>query len=258
MYKYLYEVTNVPYLQFAGGIFLGSMKPYLLDSYIGVFVKQIVDGNVSMLEGGLEDALLLIALGRSILIGVFANKTWDSINQEIKIEKAEKRREAAMVGKGDDEGEEENVVVCEVMGVGLPQWMIRFQLLLLAVSIRDLAGVWNYTMEEVELPLNDIVDLTSQPGSPKIVHTGTVCNGLVLSTALFGSYLRYADPMYINEGSQAVPMEVGEANGGKLGKLVFGCIEELLLRLVLPPQYIARKQLCWDQQDGINVIIPWP
>lgn len=45
LYNYVYGVTNVPYIEFAGGIFLGSMKPYLLDSYLGVFGKQIVDGD---------------------------------------------------------------------------------------------------------------------------------------------------------------------------------------------------------------------
>ncbi len=63
MYNYVYGVANVPYLHFVGCIFLGLMKLYLLDSYLGVFGKQIVVGNPSMSGGGgLEDALLLIVL----------------------------------------------------------------------------------------------------------------------------------------------------------------------------------------------------
>lgn len=31
LYNYIYGVTDVPVLDFAGGIFLGSLKPYLLD-----------------------------------------------------------------------------------------------------------------------------------------------------------------------------------------------------------------------------------
>ena len=42
LYNYVYGVTNVPYLDFAGGIFFGSLKPYLLDSYLGVVRKQQV------------------------------------------------------------------------------------------------------------------------------------------------------------------------------------------------------------------------
>ena len=248
MYNYVYGVTNVPYLQFAGGIFLGSMKPYLLDSYLGVFGKQIVDGDASVSGGGMEDALLLIALGVSVLIGVFAsqlaNETWDSINREIEIEKAEKKRAA------DDE--DDGAVVREVMGVGLPQWMIGFQLSLSEASgrvnamIEDeyRAKVWNYTMEEIESPSNDIADPASRPGSPEIAGANTgfdfgasVCEGLVLSPALFGAYLRYADPLYVDEGSsRVVPMEVGATDGGEV---VFGRIDET----VAPPDVTTTVDL---------------
>ncbi|KAL7520999.1 hypothetical protein ACHAWX_005689 [Stephanocyclus meneghinianus] len=34
LYNYVYGVTNVPFLDFAGGIFLGSLKPYLLDRFV--------------------------------------------------------------------------------------------------------------------------------------------------------------------------------------------------------------------------------
>jgi uncharacterized membrane protein YdjX (TVP38/TMEM64 family) len=34
LYNYVYGVTNVPYFDFAGGIFLGSLKPYLLDRLV--------------------------------------------------------------------------------------------------------------------------------------------------------------------------------------------------------------------------------
>lgn len=73
MYNYVYGVTNVPYLEFAGGIFLGSLKPYLLDSYLGYFGKTIVDGTVAD-ASGTQDVILLVALGVSVLIGVFASQ----------------------------------------------------------------------------------------------------------------------------------------------------------------------------------------
>jgi hypothetical protein len=74
-------------------------------SYLRVFGKDIVDGNTD--GGGMEDVLLLIALGASVLIGVFAsqlaNQTWDLINKEIEIKKA-------AAGKGDNDDEEDVVV----------------------------------------------------------------------------------------------------------------------------------------------------
>ena len=107
MYNYVYEVTNVPYPQFTEGIILDWIKRHLLDSYLGVFGKQIFDGNASTLGGGVEEALLLIALRASVLIRVFAsqlaNETWNLINGEIEIEKAERSRAAAVVGGDSDD-----------------------------------------------------------------------------------------------------------------------------------------------------------
>eukprot|EP00957_Ditylum_brightwellii_P176945 13478277-Ditylum_brightwellii.AAC.1 len=60
MYNYVYGVTNVPYLNFAGGIFLVSLKPYLLDSYLGYFGKTVVDDTAA---SATEDVVLLVALG---------------------------------------------------------------------------------------------------------------------------------------------------------------------------------------------------
>ena len=210
LYNYVYGVTNVPYWQFAGGIFLGSLKPYLLDSYLGVFGKQIVDGTSS--DSGMQDALLLIALGVSVLIGVFAsqlaNETWESINEEVEIEKAEK----AASGEEDD-------VAREVMGMQLPQWVVGFQLSLQAADKRVnemieeeyLANVWNYTKGELEAS-NDIIDPATQPGSPEVVGANkgfdfgaSLCDGLVLSPALFSAYLKYADPLYSEDESKSVP-----------------------------------------------------
>ncbi|KAL7538197.1 hypothetical protein ACHAXR_008352 [Thalassiosira sp. AJA248-18] len=212
MYNYVYGVTNVPYLEFAGGIFLGSFKPYLLDSYLGVFGKQIVDG--ASRDGGMEDALLLIALGVSVLIGVFAsqlaNETWESINEEIEAEKEIKAEKGAI-------GDEEDDVKREFMGMGLPQWIVGFQLSLQAADkrvnsmIEDeySAKVWNYTIEEVES--NDDINPATQPGSPEIVGANTgfdfgasICDGLVLSPALLGAYLKYADPLFEEDEAEIV------------------------------------------------------
>mmetsp|Transcript_37551 Transcript_37551/g.78661 ORF Transcript_37551/g.78661 Transcript_37551/m.78661 type:complete len:572 (+) Transcript_37551:27-1742(+) len=217
LYNYVYGVTNVPYFQFAGGIFLGSFKPYLLDSYIGVFGKEIVDGNAK--SGGTEDALLLIALGVSVLIGVFAsqlaNETWESINEEVEIEKAEKT-----AAEGDDEKDD---VMRELMGIGLPQWVVGFQLSLQAADkrvntmIEDEyhAQVWNYTKEELAMS-NDIMDPAKQPNSPEILGMNSgfdfgasICDGLVLSPALLGAYLTYSDPLYVEDKTVPKTIETG-------------------------------------------------
>ncbi len=210
LYNYVYGVTNVPYWQFAGGVFLGSLKPYLLDSYLGVFGKQIVDGTAS--GGMLDDALLLVALGFSVLIGVFAsqlaNETWDSINEEIEVDKAKK---AAHGNNEDGKSGDDDNVMREFMGMQLPQWIIGFQFALSEADkrvnalIEDeyRAKVWNYTTEEIESESSDIIDPATQPDSPEVIGANkgfdfgaSLCDGLVLSPALFRAFVTYADPLF--------------------------------------------------------------
>lgn len=198
-------VTNVPYLDFAGGIFLGSLKPYLLDSYLGVFGKQLVDGTAG--ESGMQDALLLIALGVSVLIGVFAsqlaNETWDSINEEVELEK----KAAAEKSDSSQDG-----ITRQIMGMDLPQWVVGFQLSLQAGDERVgamiveeyNAKVWNYTQEELEL--DPIINPAAQSFSPEVANANkgfdfaaSICDGLVLSPNLLSAYFRYADPLFDEE-----------------------------------------------------------
>ena len=206
-HNYLHSsgVTNVPYLDFAGGIFLGSLKPYLLDSYLGVFGKQLVDGTAG--ESGMQDVLLLIALGVSVLIGVFAsqlaNETWESINEEVELEK----KAAAEKGDAAQDG-----VTRQIMGMDLPQWIIGFQLSLQAADGRVgamiveeyNAKVWNYTQEELDL--DPIINPAAQSFSPEVANANkgfdfaaSICDGLVLSPNLLSAYFRYADPLYEEE-----------------------------------------------------------
>lgn len=209
LYNYVYGVTNVPFVDFAGGIFLGSLKPYLLDSYLGVFGKQLVDGTAG--ESGMQDALLLIALGVSVLIGVFAsqlaNETWESINEEIELEKK---------AAAEKEDTTEDDVMRQIMGMDLPQWIVGFQLSLQAADERVgamivdeyNAKVWNYTQEELEL--NPIINPAAQSSSPEVANANkgfdfasSICDGLVLSPNLLSAYFRYADPLYNEEEEQA-------------------------------------------------------
>jgi len=208
MYNYVYGVTNVPYFDFAGGIFLGSLKPYLLDSYLGYFGKEVVDGSMGD-ASGTQDIVLLVALGVSVMIGVFASQlageTWDTVLKEVEAEKKEKE---ALEGV-EEEKELDDGVLRNIAGFELPLWVVGFQIALGDASerVEDMveaewdAKVWNYTKAEGGPPKS--VDPAFASGSPELLEVGkgfdfgaANCEGIVLSPALFGAFLKYADPLY--------------------------------------------------------------
>jgi len=214
LYNYVYGVTNVPYLDFAGGIFLGSFKPYLLDSYLGYFGKQVVDGTVAE-SGGLQDYILLAALGFSVLIGVFASElageTWDSVKVEIEEEEKRKKLE-------NPEGDEDDGITRKFLGFEFPEWVVGAQLALKAADERmDVmikteysAAVWNSTKDDPP-PLNE--DPARFATSPEIRNAGqgfdgvaAICDGCVLSPALIKAYFKYADPLF--DGKEELKQEV--------------------------------------------------
>lgn len=209
LYNYVYGVTNVPYLDFAGGIFLGSLKPYLLDSYLGVFGKEVIDGSVNQGDG-LQDIILLAALGFSVLIGVFASElageTWDSVKQEIEAEEKRKKEENPTLGEEEDDG-----IVRKFLGFEFPDWVVGAQLALKAASQRmDVmiqteynAKVWNCTEDNPPAKEQDPAEF---PNSPEKMGIGqgfdsvaAICDGLVLSPALIKAYFKYADPLFNEE-----------------------------------------------------------
>jgi uncharacterized membrane protein YdjX (TVP38/TMEM64 family) len=204
MYNYIYGVTNVPVTDFMGGIFLGSLKPYLLDSYLGYFGKEVVQGTSD--PGGMQDIVLLTALGVSILIGVFASQlaaeTWDSVLEEVETEKKAKA--------GDEEKEANDGITRAILGWELPEWAVGFQLSLKAADqrISDFileeyeAKVWNYTSDKEGKPPAEL-DPANFAGSPELEFANqgfdigmAVSDGIVLSPLLFTSFLKYADPLY--------------------------------------------------------------
>jgi uncharacterized membrane protein YdjX (TVP38/TMEM64 family) len=213
LYNYVYGVTNVPYFDFAGGIFLGSLKPYLLDSYLGYFGKEVIDGTAGT-EGGIQDVLLLVALGFSVLIGVFASQlageTWDAVLQEEQEAAKQKKLE-----EGEEpEDESDDGIVREVFGAALPQWMVGFQLALGEADdrISDIiineidAKVWNYTDSTGDNPIPRDLDPAYRPASPEITGSyegikmgALTCDGIVLSPNLFGVFFKLADPLYNEE-----------------------------------------------------------
>ena len=213
LYNYVYGVTNIPLGQFAGGIFLGSLKPYLLDSYLGCFGKEVIQGQQT---DPLQDFLVVGALGVSVLIGVFASQlaaqTWESVLQEIE---EEKKAKAASSDNGEEN--EDDGIVRNLLGMDLPEWVVGFQLALRQADVRvsDMiaqeyeAKVWNYTATTKQ-PIPSDRDPARKPDSPEVIGAyqgidlvAATCDGLVLSPQLFGAFLKYADPLYDhNDGKE--------------------------------------------------------
>jgi uncharacterized membrane protein YdjX (TVP38/TMEM64 family) len=86
-YNYLYGATSVSALDFFAGISLGSIKPYLLDSYLGLFGKSLIDEKDLASAGGeYGDMALLGFISVVILVGAFATEvaasTWEEIQKE--------------------------------------------------------------------------------------------------------------------------------------------------------------------------------
>ncbi|KAG7348917.1 SNARE associated golgi protein [Nitzschia inconspicua] len=212
MYNYVYGISNVKYLDFAGGIFLGSLKPYLLDSYLGYFGKTLVDGTAGQ-DGGWQDYILVAVLGVSVLIGVFASQlaseTWDAVLEE---QKSEEKAE-----KSDDKNNDDGVVT-EIFGQQLPEWMVGFQYALQDADDRMTnlvyeeyeAEFWNVTEGQPLLgnPVEQSPDMVKRnpalkPTSPEVANRykgidlgASTCDGLVLSPILFSFFLQLSDPLF--------------------------------------------------------------
>jgi len=86
-YAYIYGASSLDVGSFASATFLGSFKPYLVDSYLGVFSKQILDGD--SLDTS-KDIILLLGVGALVLVGVFATdlagQTFDRVQREMKVD----------------------------------------------------------------------------------------------------------------------------------------------------------------------------
>lgn len=259
LYNYVYGVTNVPYFDFAGGIFLGSLKPYLLDSYLGVFGKQLVDGSAESTAGSLQDILLLVALGVSVLIGVFAsqlaNETWESINEEVEREKDE---------QGDSKKDE---VIREFMGMELPQFVVGFQLSMKEADkrVNEMieeeyhAKYWNYTEEELSTR-TDVLDPATFTNSPEVLGRGKgfdigqdVCTGLCLSPALFSAYLKYSDPLF-DEDKALAEREMRKSSDNKDSIAVSNEIETPQQSIVCPEIEITNPDKMVDERNEANKI----
>jgi len=181
-YNYIYGVTKVPYADFAAGIFLGSLKPYLLDSFIGYFASQVVEGTVD--RSGYEDLILVVSLLASALIGIFASQlageSWDSIRAEIDADKRKNRRiEQEAAEKGGYK------VVTSIFGIELSDSLIDQQ-------IRG---------KKSELALEDLVESefygNTVMARQDVIDRLNLFEYLALQPALFAAFLKYSDPMIV-------------------------------------------------------------
>jgi uncharacterized membrane protein YdjX (TVP38/TMEM64 family) len=209
LYNYIYDVSNVSVLSFAIGIFLGSLKPYFLDSYLGYTVDP----------SGIHDYLLLAALGISVLIGVFASQlaseTWDTVLQEMEVEK-QKTKLLSNITADDDTNNDG--IIRQVLGVTVPDIYINMQVAFhqaenrlqqLVISEYE-AKVRNYTSttgillrQQQQQQIPDSINPAKQIGSPELEHfnsginlVDSLCDGFVLSPVLIKAFIKYSDPLY--------------------------------------------------------------
>eukprot|EP01031_Cornospumella_fuschlensis_P032541 gene32541-39343_t len=115
-YNYLYGVLSVSVVDFVGGITLGSIKPYLLDNYLGVFGRSMLPlGEASSAASPHSDVLALAAVALLVVAGGLAaelfQKTYREIQDEVQALGADKQ--------GDW------MALWGVQPADLPPWLLR-------------------------------------------------------------------------------------------------------------------------------------
>jgi uncharacterized membrane protein YdjX (TVP38/TMEM64 family) len=116
-YNYLYGASSVSIFDFIVGISLGSIKPYFLDSYLGIFGKSIID-NTATSDG---DVILLVVVAVVVLVGTYAtqiaSQAWDEMQDEI--------RELGEIADGDASPASSDTSLFGLLGIkdtDLPSW----------------------------------------------------------------------------------------------------------------------------------------
>eukprot|EP01040_Poterioochromonas_malhamensis_P001898 gene1898-2031_t len=106
-YNYMYALSSVSALDFIAGVGLGSVKPYLLDSYLGSFLGTSLlsgEGNLNMKA---NEWMTFGVIAVILLVGTFASQlvssTWKEIQEELKsIQKQQKEdKDGVEVGSGN-------------------------------------------------------------------------------------------------------------------------------------------------------------
>jgi len=186
-YNYIYGVTRVPYLDFAAGIFLGSFKPYLLDSYLGFFSREIIEGTID--PTGYQDLILVLSLVTSVAIGIFASQlagdSWDSIKAEVQADKRRNRR-LQMQAEGGVGGYK---VITSLFGFKLPDGLIEDQV--------EMKQAENNMEELIEA---EYMAATESTFPAPIVGKATLYEYRVLIPALINAFFTYSDPIVYDQG----------------------------------------------------------
>lgn len=103
----MYALSSVSALDFIAGVGLGSVKPYLLDSYLGSFLGTSLlsgEGNLNMKA---NEWMTFGVIAVILLVGTFASQlvssTWKEIQEELKsIQKQQKEdKDGVEVGTGN-------------------------------------------------------------------------------------------------------------------------------------------------------------
>ncbi len=88
-YSYVFGATSIGWPDFVLGTALGSIKPYALDSYLGLVVMGTIQGT-EMGDGGAGDVVLLAVLGVVLLVGSLATQVatqaWEETQAELTAE----------------------------------------------------------------------------------------------------------------------------------------------------------------------------
>lgn len=107
------------------GTALGSIKPYALDSYLGMLVMGTLTGTELQEGGGASDAILLAVIGAVLLVGSLATQVattaWEEMQRELAEEEAAAASSVSMTG---EEQEEDDLDFIDL--VPLPQGVIRW------------------------------------------------------------------------------------------------------------------------------------
>ncbi|GMH59143.1 hypothetical protein TrLO_g15020 [Triparma laevis f. longispina] len=94
-YNYIYGgLTSIRYADFALGTWLGGLKPYLLDAYLGKLSFEITGGADSLRES-VDDwvlvAVVAVAVGVGALASNMVGEGWEEVKSEIEAEERRKK-----------------------------------------------------------------------------------------------------------------------------------------------------------------------
>ena len=77
-YSYLYGGTSISYAEFAAGLSLGSIKPYLFDCYLGIFGQSVINN-----DNNDSDPLIIAAVVAILTIGVLSTQLATNFYNEL-------------------------------------------------------------------------------------------------------------------------------------------------------------------------------